>query len=152
MCQQQGLPANSDEEDHTNGVTSSLPIPMMRHIPGASLRPKTSLTERLGTLVPPLQTSSSVVARRQVYAERDRTRQVDFGAFEMDDAADDEAEDDDREPDPQVGSLAAKRALQILEAADGVPGEGKSSFLRVASSSVLLLLSQACGEVWLHEG
>lgn len=65
--------------------------------------------------------------RRQVYAERDRSRQIDPGAFELDDAVDDdEEEQDDMELNPQVGSLAAKRALQILEAANGVPSEGLS--------------------------
>ncbi|EPT03617.1 hypothetical protein FOMPIDRAFT_1035253 [Fomitopsis schrenkii] len=103
-------------------VASSLPIPILRNIPSALLQPKTSLTDRPGLLVPVLRTSSSAV-RRQVYAQRDRSRQIDPGAFELDDAVDEE-EQDDREPDPQVGSLAAKRALQILEAADGVPSEG----------------------------
>ena len=74
--------------------------------------------------MPALRTSSAAV-RRQVYAERDRSRQIDPGAFELDDAADEE-EEDDREPHPLVGSLAEKRALQILEAADGVPSEGQS--------------------------
>ncbi|KZT72533.1 hypothetical protein DAEQUDRAFT_722686 [Daedalea quercina L-15889] len=106
-----------------NTVASSLPIPIMRNLPGAPLQPKTSLTDRPGLLVPVLRTPSSVAARRLVYAERDRNRHIDPGAFELDDAGDDE-EDDNAVPDPQVGSLAAKRALQILEAAGGVPSEG----------------------------
>ncbi|KAH9938335.1 uncharacterized protein B0H18DRAFT_966708 [Fomitopsis serialis] len=105
-----------------NTIASSLPIPIMRNLPSAPLQPKTSLTDRPGLLVPVLRTSSSAV-RRQVYAERDRNRQIDPGAFELDDVADDEEEDDTR-PNPPVGSLAEKRALQILEAADGVPSEG----------------------------
>ena len=96
----------------------------MRNIPRTSLQPKTSLTDRPGLLVPALRTSSAAV-RRQVYAERDRSRQIDPGAFELDDTGDEE-EEDDREPNLLVGSLAEKRALQILEAADGVPAEGQS--------------------------
>ncbi|TFY54961.1 hypothetical protein EVJ58_g8549 [Rhodofomes roseus] len=106
-----------------NTVASSLPIPFMRDVPSASLQPKTSLTDRPGLLVPALRTSSSVAVRRQVYAERDRNRQIDPGAFELHDVADDE-EENDTGPHIPVGSLAEKRALQILEAADGVPSEG----------------------------
>lgn len=96
----------------------------MRNMPTASLQPKTSLTDRPGLLVPALRTSSSVAVRKQVYAERDRDRQIDPGAFELDDVADDE-EETDTGPHIPVGSLAEKRALQILEAADGVPSEGE---------------------------
>ena len=104
----------------------------MRNIPSTSLQPKTSLTDRPGLLVPALRTSSAAV-RRQVYAERDRSRQIDPGAFELDDTADEE-EEEDREPNTLVGSLAEKRALQILKAADGVPSEGQSRSSSLAFS------------------
>ncbi|KZT13055.1 uncharacterized protein LAESUDRAFT_27866 [Laetiporus sulphureus 93-53] len=115
-----GLRAN-----HHYPVASSLPIPISLnglHFGAASYEPKTSLTEQPGTMVPALRTmtSSSAAVRRQIYLERDRQRSIDPGALDFTEDMDDE-EEPEIQPEAEVGSLAQKRALQILEASNRIP-------------------------------
>lgn len=111
---------------HEGGIASSLPIPIMpmaSHFGAASYQQKTSLSDRPGILVPALRPSSSVAARKAVYAERDRLRDIDPGALEFIDDLDDDDEDD-VEADTEVGSVGRRRALKILKARDELPEAG----------------------------
>lgn len=114
---------------HEGGIASSLPIPIMpmaSHFGAASYQQKTSLSDRPGILVPALRPSSSVAARKAVYAERDRLRDIDPGALEFIDDLDDDDEDD-VEADTEVGSVGRRRALKILKARDELPEAGEYS-------------------------
>ena len=77
-------------------------------------------------LVPALRnntTSSSV--RRASYAERDRVRPVDPGAFAF--TAEDDDDEEEVESDPETGGKARQRALKILKARNEMPAAGASS-------------------------
>lgn len=97
---------------------------MASHFGAASYQQKTSLSDRPGILVPALRPSSSVAARKAVYAERDRMRDIDPGALEFTDDLDDEDEDD-VEANMEVGSVGRRRALKILKARDELPEAGE---------------------------
>ncbi|KAF9236214.1 hypothetical protein BU15DRAFT_89261 [Melanogaster broomeanus] len=121
------------------GIPASLPIDIgpLAHrrepLSLASYQPKTSLTDRAGTIVPAFPDGSrrhtSSALRRASYAERDRTRARDPGAldFPNEDGADDEDEESDAEPsrvDTANEGRGRQRALKILEARSKVPEAG----------------------------
>ena len=147
---------NGGAADHA--IAQSLPIPigpLGQHRQPFGLpqfQPKTSLSDRPGMLVPPLNgngTSSSV--RRASYAERDRVRPVDPGALAFDDDDDDDDEDD-VDSDPETGGKARQRALKILQARNEMPAAGEPSDQCMPSPRPDIFLGvQACGEVWLED-
>ncbi|KAI0751553.1 hypothetical protein C8Q80DRAFT_1157901 [Daedaleopsis nitida] len=119
--------ANGSDPDHS--IAQSLPIPigpLSQHRQTFGVppyQPKTSLSDRPGTLVPPLKNATSSSLRRASYAERDRMRPVDPGNFAFI-ADDDEEEEEDVESDPETGGKARQRALKILKARNELPAAG----------------------------
>ncbi|EJD01144.1 uncharacterized protein FOMMEDRAFT_169318 [Fomitiporia mediterranea MF3/22] len=130
-------------------MVGSLPIPMAQHLPGSapSLKPKTSLTDRPGALVPPLpsvaeegegqtdqvEKRSAAAIRKQVYAERNKKRSLDPGVLDFVDEEDgdenaspdnvDVGHDDD-EVDQVSASRSRQHALEIIKLRNRVPPEG----------------------------
>lgn len=110
-------------------IASSLPIPInfdartRQSLGVPSYRPKTSLSDRPGMLVPPLRMSSDAL-RKAAYAERDRTRDLDPGALDFALEDDEEEEQEDVVVDLEVGSTGRQRALKIMQARDKIPAAG----------------------------
>ncbi|KAF8528938.1 hypothetical protein BU17DRAFT_80090 [Hysterangium stoloniferum] len=105
---------------------SSLPVqirPLARFQP--TLEPKTSLAEKQGVLVPPLNETkakpdSAAAIRKAVYDERDRSRSIDPGpALDFNDGVEDEEAIDASDLD-----RGRQRALSILQARSVVPEAG----------------------------
>ncbi|KAL5488063.1 hypothetical protein ACEPAI_6171 [Sanghuangporus weigelae] len=129
-------------------VVGSLPIPMapiaqQKPAGPLSLRPKTSLTDRPGTLVPPLlslpavpeeeeeekEKRSAASIRKEVYAERNKARGLDPGILDFGDGDDDD-EDGGGSPEPEdpVDQVSTSRsrqhALEIIRIRNAAPPEG----------------------------
>ncbi|KAL4081397.1 hypothetical protein V8B97DRAFT_1922557 [Scleroderma yunnanense] len=118
------------------GVPASLPIkigPLIRRrepLSLASYQPKSSLPER-GEVADPLSLHidarhvSSATLRRELYAERDRSRHLDPGALDFTAESGDEGSDEETDeasvPDEARGR---HHALKILEARSKIPAEG----------------------------
>lgn len=134
---------DSDEDNEWTQFSSvpmagSLPIaigPLSQTRPALSLasyKPKTSLADQPGILVPPLQVgrtiNSSAALRKAAYAERDRSRSFDPGALDFETEVDegDEASDDDssKTDPPEIGERGRRRALRILQARSELPEAG----------------------------
>ncbi|KAI0353458.1 hypothetical protein OH77DRAFT_1427132 [Trametes cingulata] len=104
-------------------IAQSLPIPIgplgnhRQSFGRPSYQAKTSLSDRPGTLVPPLRSGSSSSMRRP-----ERVRPIDPGAFDF--AVDEDVADEDVESDPETGGKARQRALQIMKARDEMPAAG----------------------------
>ncbi|KAF8559458.1 hypothetical protein OG21DRAFT_1493342 [Imleria badia] len=121
------------------GFAASLPVdisPLSRQrepLSLASYQPKTSLSDRVGTIVPTFpddrrHTSSSTM-RRASYAERDRSRSIDPGALDFIAGDGEEAEDDESDEEPSKANVAdegrgRQRAFKILQARSRVPEAG----------------------------
>ena len=100
----------------------------------ASLQPKTSLADRPGVLVPPLTTiseegdgdddkqKSAAARRREIYAERNRIREMDPGMLDFADGSADETSTSDTDDEPS--SRSRQHALNIIKARNSVPAEG----------------------------
>ncbi|PFH49246.1 hypothetical protein AMATHDRAFT_5063 [Amanita thiersii Skay4041] len=129
----------SDTYQHNNaGVPASLPMtiaPLIRKkepLSLASYQPKTSLTDRPGTIVPALisRYPSAAALRRAAYAERDRIRAMDPGALdfatedEEEEAESSEIETEEDQVEVYEGVRGRKRALKILQARSEIPEEG----------------------------
>lgn len=109
---------------------------------GRSLQPKTSLTDRPGTLVPPLPSlheedestkkKSPAAIRKDAYMKRDRLRAMDPGVLDFLAEEDDDDDDDDDSPSSgsqdDVAQVSTSRgrvhALKILKAGSSVPDAG----------------------------
>lgn len=122
-------------------VAGSVPIPMtpisQQKLGGApSLQPKTSLSDRQGTLVPPLPSvseenagqkqKSAAASRKEIYAERNKVRGLDPGILDFDYEEDEDAKSPeyDDEPDQVSASRSRQHALKIIQARNSVPAEG----------------------------
>jgi len=108
-------------------IASSLPIAIghRNNFGAPSYHPKTSLTDRLGILVPQYHNNvSSAAMRRAAYAERDRGRSIDPGALDFTVDYDDDDDDDSSGADTSAGGRARQRALKILQARNKVPAAG----------------------------
>ncbi|PSR75043.1 hypothetical protein PHLCEN_2v9373 [Hermanssonia centrifuga] len=119
---------NKDQWSNNDTIARSLPIPIGplgangKTFGLPSFQPKTSLSDRPGILVPPLDKVSAAAMRRASYAERDRHRSVDPGALDFTAEDDDDAdEDEDMEMDQEVGSKSRQRALKILQKRSEIP-------------------------------
>ncbi|OCB84377.1 hypothetical protein A7U60_g8361 [Sanghuangporus baumii] len=131
----------------TPDVVGSLPIPMapiaqQKPAGSLSLRPKSSLTDRPGTLVPPLpslpavpeeeeeekEKRSAASIRKEVYAERNKARGLDPGILDFIDDDDDEGEGGSPEPEDPVDQVSTSRsrqhALEIIRTRNAAPPEG----------------------------
>ncbi|KAL5508263.1 hypothetical protein ACEPAH_5882 [Sanghuangporus vaninii] len=131
-------------------VVGSLPIPMapiaqQKPAGSLSLRPKTSLPDRSGTLVPPLlslpavpeeeeegkEKRSAASIRKEVYAERNKARGLDPGILDFAGDDDDDDEEDkgggpeSEDPVDQVStSRSRQHALEIIRIRNAAPPEG----------------------------
>ncbi|TFK43834.1 hypothetical protein BDQ12DRAFT_675634 [Crucibulum laeve] len=118
-----------------SGIAGSLPIEI--HIRSqakevlslASYQPKTSLTDRPGTVVPSLpKITSSTAIRKAAYAERDRSRSMDPGALDFEEDEDDVEQDSDEELSKgetlESGGKGRKKALRILQKRSEIPAAG----------------------------
>lgn len=127
------------------GLASSVPVPMapisqmQLSSNGRSLQPKTSLTDRPGTLVPPLPSlheedepskkKSPAAIRKDTYIKRDRLRAMDPGVLdfmaEEDDDDDDSPSSGSQDDVAQVSTSRGRlHALKILKAGSSVPDAG----------------------------
>lgn len=128
--------STGERELSINGIAGSLPIPMHTLTPQklsgtASLRPQTSPTDRPG---PPLTTieeeydnkTSAAARRSEVYAERNRLREMDPGMLDFTgDVATDETSPEGGDDLDQVStSRSRQHALNIIKARNSVPAEG----------------------------
>ncbi|KAH7931149.1 hypothetical protein BV22DRAFT_1052884 [Leucogyrophana mollusca] len=128
-----------DEWNLPPGIPASLPVDIgpLSHVREplslASYQPKTSLSDRVGALVPPLpgaggRYATSASLRRASYAERDRSRLMDPGALDFaiqdEDEDGDESEDELSEVHAQDEGRGRQRAFKILEARSKIPAEG----------------------------
>ncbi|THG98215.1 hypothetical protein EW026_g3935 [Hermanssonia centrifuga] len=119
---------NKDQWSNNDTIARSLPIPIGplgangKTFGLPSLQPKTSLSDRPGILVPPLDKVSAAAMRRASYAERDRRRSVDPGALDFTAEDDDDAdEDEDMEMDQEMPPARGSRPT-AFEVSFG-PGE-----------------------------
>jgi len=122
-------PTGADQDwQNPSRFASSLPVqirPLLNYQP--TLEPKTSLADRQGVLVPPLNTNksrnSSTAIRKAVYAERDRARAIDPGpTLDLNDL--EETEEDEVGPDSEGDNRGRRHALSILQARSVVPEAG----------------------------
>lgn len=121
-------------------ISGSVPIPMapisQQKLGGApSLQPKTSLSDRQGTLVPPLpavvenpdqKQKSAAASRKEVYDERNKVRGLDPGILDFDYEEDEDANSPvyDDELNQVSASRSRQHALKIIQARNSVPAEG----------------------------
>ncbi|KII95290.1 hypothetical protein PLICRDRAFT_34131 [Plicaturopsis crispa FD-325 SS-3] len=149
-----GLPSDESDEDDSDGedvqwdqykspaLASSLPIAIgplgktREALSLASYQPKTSLSDRPGTLVPPLPRSysgnkvaSSAALRKAVYAERDALRALDPGPLDFAADDDDDEQEQSEEENPVPGDVGAggrgrQHAYKILQKRSEVPAAG----------------------------
>ena len=109
------------------------PIGLKQISGSGSLHPKT-LTSRIASLAPPLTTvveedekdkkKSAAAHRREVYAERNRIKQVDPGLLDYaDDEVDTPSPDGDDMNEVSV-SRSRQHALNIIKARNSLPAEG----------------------------
>ncbi|KAH0840227.1 hypothetical protein J3R83DRAFT_1231 [Lanmaoa asiatica] len=121
------------------GFPSSLPIdisPLSRQrepLSLASYQPKTSLSDRAGTIVPTFpdgqRHTSSATLRRASYARRDRSRAIDPGTLDFIAGDGEDAEEDESDEEPSKANVAdegrgRQRAFKILEARSKIPAAG----------------------------
>ena len=126
------------------GLPSSVPVAMtpvsqlQLSSNGRSLQPKTSLTERRGTLVPPLPVvreedgervkKSPSAIRKATYIARDRLRAMDPGVLDFLEEEDEEDGTDSPMSQDSANQVSASRgrqhALKILRAGSSVPDAG----------------------------
>lgn len=119
------------------GFAASLPIdisPLTRYrepLSLASYQPKTSLSDRAGTLIPtfPDERHTSTTLRKASYAERDRSRAMDPGTLDFIAGDREEVREDEGNEEPDRTDVAdegrgRQRALKILEARSKIPEAG----------------------------